>query len=245
MQTNAKFDRCLKEVFIHEGEYANHPADRGGPTKFGITQKTLSDWRGTQATEADVRQLTRDEARLIYFSRYWNPVRGDELPPGVDLVLFDAAVHMGVGRAVRMAQRIVGASVDGVVGRQTLAAIRGFPVEELIRRFCEDRLAFLRTLPNWETFKIGWQRRVQAVERKALAMAREGLPVAEVAQTDTAKAATATAGIVTTVAVALREAEPLIAAAAPWFERYGGYGVLVAVAVVTLAGVWHWRARRG
>lgn len=240
MQTNAKFDRCLKEVFIHEGEYANHPADRGGPTKFGITQKTLSDWRGAPVTESDVRQLTRDEARLIYLSRYWNPVRGDELPPGVDLVLFDAAVHMGVGRAVRMAQKIVGASADGVVGRQTLAAIRGFPAEELIRRFCEDRLAFLRTLPNWETFKVGWQRRVQAVERKAMKMAREGLPVAEVVRTDTGKAATATATAVASAAMVLQEAEPLL----PWLDRLGVYGALVLVAFGIVLAVWYWRARR-
>lgn len=246
--SNAKFDRCLDIVLKHEGGFVDHPEDPGGATKFGITLRTLAEWRGVAPTELlrdAVRALTRDEARLIYLARYWAPIRGDDLPPGVDLAVFDYAVNSGVRRASRELQDVVRATPDGVIGRQTLAAVRAKPAAEIIAALCERRLAFLQGLRHWPTFGRGWQRRVEDVRQKALSMAREGLPVAEVAQTNTAKAATATAGIVTTVAVALREAEPLIAAAAPWFERYGGYGVLAAVAVVTLAGVWHWRARRG
>lgn len=240
MTANAKFDRCLHEVFLYEGGYVNHPEDRGGPTNFGITLKTLADWRGTEVTELDVARLTRQEARLIYLSRYWNPVRGDDLPPGVDLVVFDSAVHLGVPRAVRMVQRVVGTTPDGVLGQKTLAAIRAMPAESLIQRICAERLEFLRTLGNWQTFKNGWQRRLQRLEETALRMARAGLPVGEVAKTDTAKAATATAGAVASVAVVLQELEPLL----PWLDRLEVYGVLGLAVIAAVLGVWHWRSRR-
>ena len=63
-------DQILDDVIRREGSYVHDPQDRGGPTKYGITQRTLRAWRGQAVTAEDVRQVTRDEARAIYRRRY-------------------------------------------------------------------------------------------------------------------------------------------------------------------------------
>lgn len=89
------FAACLSETLAHEGGYVDHPKDPGGATNMGITQAALSDWRDRPVSRFEVRTLTRVEADAIYRARYWNAVRGDDLPPGLDLVAFDGAVNSG------------------------------------------------------------------------------------------------------------------------------------------------------
>lgn len=232
---HTKFDECLEEVLRHEGGFVNHPADRGGPTKFGITQRTLADWRGTTVTEEDVRALTKEEARLIYLGRFWNVIRGDDLPYGVDLALFDFAVHSGVSRAVATLQRIVRTDVDGVVGRKTLAAVHGMSPVCVVEELCARRLEFLRNRVNWETFRSGWQIRVRAIRAVALKRAIAGMPLREVVRTGTAKASSVVAGVVTGSAIVLQE----LGAVVPVDAR----AALVALAVLVVLAVWRWRAR--
>lgn len=244
-EPNARFRRCLDHVLRHEGGFVQHPDDPGGATNMGITLATLRDWRGADVTADDVRALTRDEAAAIYLARYWNPIRGDELPPGLDLVVFDFAVHSGVRRAAVALQRLLGVTADGVIGRKTLRAAQAADTEDAIRRLCDERLEFLRRLRTWPTFGRGWQRRVQEVREAALQMAQRGLPVTEVARTDTARGATAVAAAVTAAAAAVREVEPLITAVLPLLDRWGPTVVLVLLATLATAAVWRWRARRG
>lgn len=85
----ANFERALALVLQHEGGFSDHPSDPGGATMMGITQATLGAWRGQPVTRADIRALSREEARAIYRIRYWNAVAGDELPAGLDLAAFD------------------------------------------------------------------------------------------------------------------------------------------------------------
>jgi lysozyme family protein len=165
------FNEALRAVLRHEGGYVDHPRDPGGATNLGITQGTLAAWKGRPVTKAEVRALTVDEAGLIYRARYWDPIKGDKLPAGLDLALFDFAVNSGVSRAVRTLQSIVGARVDGDLGLITLQAINGRSASALIRKLQAARLAFLRRLGTWSTFGRGWARRVREVEADALAVA--------------------------------------------------------------------------
>jgi lysozyme family protein len=164
-----RFSLCLPLILAHEGGYVDHPADPGGATNLGITLATLSAWRGATVTKADVRALTQKEAGAIYRARYWNAVRGDDLPPGLDLAMFDYAVNSGVGRAAKDLQGLVGAVQDGAIGAKTLAALDGMPAAHLVTRLCDTRLAFLRGLKTWPTFGKGWARRVEETRAAALA----------------------------------------------------------------------------
>ncbi|WP_338664136.1 glycosyl hydrolase 108 family protein [Pararoseomonas sp. SCSIO 73927] len=176
-----RFDACLDEVLRSEGGFVNHPADPGGATNMGITLRTLSEFRDGKATEADVRALTRAEAREIYRARYWNPMRCAELPAGVDLMVFDFGVNAGTARSVRMLQRAVGVSADGSLGPITLAAVRACRDAELIGRLAEARTAYYRGLGTFPVFGRGWTRRVDAVRRAALGMAAGAGPLPLVA----------------------------------------------------------------
>jgi len=205
MSQNRRFSECVAIVLRHEGGFVDDPRDPGGATNRGITLRTLREWRGDDSlTAEDVRNMTEAEAREIYLARYWNPVRGDDLPPGIDLAVFDWAVLGGVGRAARDLQTVLGVRVDGAIGRQTLAAAREADAEEVIRALCRRRLAYLRTRPHWATYGVGWSNRVRAIEQAALARARRpAMTMAEARQTDTvqvmqqvAPAATAAAGAV-------------------------------------------------
>ena len=171
--TTENFGRALSLVLKHEGGYVDHPADPGGATNRGITLATLSTWRGRKVTKAEVKALTVEEASAIYRANYWNVVKGDDLPAGVDLAVFDFAVNSGPARAAKHVQALVGTAADGVIGPKTLAAVKAKDPKDIIRRLTRSRLDFLSRLPTWPTFGRGWRARVLGVEREALAMAGE------------------------------------------------------------------------
>jgi lysozyme family protein len=167
----ANFLRVLALVLRSEGGFVDHPADPGGATNYGITLATLSACRDRRCTKDDVRELTAEEAGEIYRSRYWDKARCDELPAGIDYAVFDAAVHSGPGRAVRMLQNALGVAPDGIVGPMTLAAARRCDPRAVIAAICDERLSMMRRLPGWAVFGRGWSRRVAEVRRTASAMA--------------------------------------------------------------------------
>ncbi len=171
---NSTFDRALDAVLRHEGGYVDHPADPGGATKFGITLATLGDWRGRAVTKADVRALMREEAAVIYRARYWDAVRGNELPSGLDLALFDFAVNSGPSRAISTLQEALGVQVDGRIGPVTMAALGTWDTKTLVAALCERRLAFLRRLATFPLFGRGWTRRVEEIAREAKVLAGRG-----------------------------------------------------------------------
>jgi lysozyme family protein len=119
-----------------------------------------------------VKALGRIEAAAIYRARYWDAVRGDDLPPGVDLLAFDCAVHAGPDRAIRLMQGVLGVAMDGVIGAKTLAGLRAASAAPLAKRLIAARCAFLKGLPGWAHFGRGWERRLRGLEREALRLLR-------------------------------------------------------------------------
>jgi lysozyme family protein len=236
MSENRRFAECVAVVFKHEGGFVDHPRDPGGATHMGITLRTLREWRGDDTLTVDaVRNLTEAEAREIYFARYWNPIRGDQLPPGVDLAVFDWAVHGGVGRSARDLQTVLGVTVDGAIGRQTIEAAKRADPAEVIRGVCERRLNHLRSRPHWDAFGRGWARRVDAIEQAALARTeRPALTVAEAQQTSTVKTATGIAATVAPAAAAL----PSIISAFSDLDRWVSLGLIGAGLVALVAAAW-------
>ena len=118
----ADFERALALVLVHEGGYVDHPADSGDATNLGVTIGTLADWPGRPATKAEVKALTKATVAPIYRRNYWNAVRGDELPFGVDFCVFDVAVNSGKGRAIPSLQRAFSVVDGGKIGPLTLSA---------------------------------------------------------------------------------------------------------------------------
>lgn len=170
------FEPCLRLVLSHEGGFVDHPKDPGGATNLGVTQRVWEEWVGRRVNKAAMRALTRADVAPLYEARYWTRVHGEELPRGLDLCVFDAAVNSGPGRAVRWLQKCLNLSEDGIVGPMTLNAARLAPRVELIERYSSERLDFLMALQTWVYFGRGWGRRVQTVRQDAIRWAREDLP---------------------------------------------------------------------
>jgi lysozyme family protein len=173
MQEN--FDKALARVLVYEGGYANVPGDPGGPTMKGITQATYNSWRVRQGlTATPVRNIPDKDVATIYKTEYWDRLDADNLPPGVDFCLFDAAVNSGVGGATKWAQAVAGVNTDGDWGPKTETAVLGTDPEDFIEQFCSHRLGTLQRLPTWGKFGKGWAARIANVQKTALAWAQAG-----------------------------------------------------------------------
>lgn len=166
------FSAALDILLHHEGGYVNHPKDPGGRTNLGVTQRVWEEWTGKPANEAIMRALTRKDVAPLYREQYWERVRGDEIPPGIALSAFDFAVNAGPTRAIRTLQATVNVNVDGILGPNTLAAIQAGNDATMVRIFAAKRRSFYRSLSTFATFGKGWMRRVDAVEKAALELAK-------------------------------------------------------------------------
>lgn len=174
------FAAALAHVLEMEGGYTDDPADPGGPTNFGLTLTDLAAERGVavatanrSALLADLRAITTDEVRGIYAKRYWVPSRAADLPAGLALMHFDAAVNMGLGTAARLLQQAVGAEADGEIGPRTLAAALQADAGAAIGRYADLRRDRYRALAGFARFGRGWLNRVAATERLALSLVVE------------------------------------------------------------------------
>lgn len=169
------FHKSLALTLGHEGGYSNHPKDPGGSTNFGITQKTYSAFRkGRKLALQSVKFIDPAEVKTIYLTHYWNVIRGDLLPIGLDYVTFDASVNSGTGRGPKWTQRALSVTADGMVGSKTAkAAYAAYDKGEMvavIKKAVAYRLGFLKGLSHWSTFGRGWSRRVAEVEAGGIGM---------------------------------------------------------------------------
>lgn len=168
----ADWDRAVEATLSHEGGYVNHPADKGGPTKFGVSSVTLGEVRGLgrPATADEVKALTLDEAHAIYRLRYWEA-------PHIDLIrddriackVFDMAVNAGPMQAVKLLQRAIDHAAppgvahvadDGVLGPKTLASLAACDPDVVLGAYCSEQASFYLTLierdPTQAAFRSGW-----------------------------------------------------------------------------------------
>lgn len=167
------FEQCLALVLKHEGGFVNHPKDPGGMTNLGVTKRTWEAYVGHEVDEAAMRALGPEDVAPLYKKNYWDRIKADSLPKGLDYCVFDCAVNSGPSQAVKFIQRALDTTVDGVIGPLTIAAAEQRDPAELIEQFCEERLHFMQSLSTWSTFGKGWQRRVEEVKALALRMASQ------------------------------------------------------------------------
>lgn len=185
---DARFAACLAETREIEGGWSDDPADRGGPTMKGITIGVYAGWVGATVKRGADGQFIRDAAFLALMERlrniddetvaaicranYWNAIRGDELPAGIDIAVWDYCLNSGPAQAIKSLQLSIGGLVvDGHLGPATLDAVRTAPAQWLIPEYLDERRRFLRGRSNYWRFGKGWENRCDRVEGLALAMA--------------------------------------------------------------------------
>ena len=165
------YDKCLETILHHEGGYVNHPKDPGGETNLGVTKRVYEDWGGTK----DMKDLTVEDVAPIYRKNYWDRMKCDDIPAGLDLCVFDFGVNAGTGRSAKYLQTMIGTVADGGIGPNTLRALDAYidanGIEGAIKNFQEARQGYYESLSTFETFGRGWTRRVTETTELALKMA--------------------------------------------------------------------------
>jgi len=156
----ANYLACMKQMLIYEGGYSNHPSDPGGVTLEGVIQTRYNEYR--RAVHKPQKALVPSmryqvewiaERNAIYRKYYWDVVKGDSLPAGVDLAVFDYCVNSGPGRAL-----------------PHFAPYRNYLPIPAIKALCARRLAFVRALRTWSVFGKGWGPRIANVEAVGVKM---------------------------------------------------------------------------
>ena len=172
------FAYCERAVLAFEGGKVNNPNDPGGRTNQGVIQRVYDGWRRRKGLPLrSVYEMEAAERDDIYRNQYWNAVRGDELPAGVDLAVYDGAVNSGPTQATKWLQRALGVAVDGHIGEATLRALEECTdMDAVVAGICARRLAFMKSLRTWPTFGKGWSRRVAAVQRAGQNLATGSVP---------------------------------------------------------------------
>jgi lysozyme family protein len=165
------WDDSFAAVLKHEGGYVNNPRDPGGRTNLGVTQRAWEAYLNRDVTETEMRALTPDIVKPFYKAMYWDKIKGDQLPVGVDYAAYDLAVNSGARRAAKYLQEIAGVFADGIIGPKSIDAIEALDPEQTIEVLCDMRLNFLKRLTTFDTFGKGWSRRVAEVKAKASDMA--------------------------------------------------------------------------
>ena len=116
------YQKCLETILHHEGGYVNHPKDPGGETNLGVTKRVYEEHGGTK----DMKELTVEDVAPIYKKGYWDKMKCDDLPSGLDLCVFDFGVNAGPGRAAKYLQTLIGTKADGGIGPMTLAKVEEY-----------------------------------------------------------------------------------------------------------------------
>lgn len=168
-------DNMLDDVIAKEGGYVNHPADKGGPTNWGITQKTLSKYLEKVVSIEEVKGLDIETAKDIYELRYYRAPKIDRLPPPIQHFAFDCAVNHGPRRAIKFVQQVCHDAgfgpliVDGLMGPKTKA--QAFACYEelqdwMLLALIEERQMFYVSIvernPSQEVFLKGWLNRARS-----------------------------------------------------------------------------------
>lgn len=147
------------------------PDGRPGSTMLGVTQYNWENWTGHQVTHEQMKKLKPADVKPFYKKKFWDACRCNDLPDGIDYLVFDFAVNAGVGRSAKTLQSAVGATPDGSIGPLTLAAVNAYNnPETVINLFSIAKEEFYRSLDNFDVYGKGWLNRVAAVKIKATSM---------------------------------------------------------------------------
>lgn len=166
----SNFQRSLRLVLEHEGGFVDHPRDPGGVINKGVTLYTFRLYVDPNGSVDDLKNIKDAQLETVYGEQYWDKLRCDDLPGGVDYAVFDFGVNSGPRRSAQFIQRIAGVDADGVIGPATVRAIKSCDAAKLVDDLCDARLAFLKGLNTWDTFGHGWSRRVEGVRKHAKEM---------------------------------------------------------------------------
>ena len=158
---NESFNRAFEIVLRFEGGYVYDPDDPGGETKYGISKR--------QYPHLDIKNLTKEQAKEIYYSDYWLRAKCHLLPYGLDIYHFDTSVNVGIRRANKFLQTAINQAsptghivVDGIIGPKTLGMLKQLSPGSVLSEYAcirSDYYVRLAKRKSLQKFLRGWIRR--------------------------------------------------------------------------------------
>ena len=154
------FDQAFERLIGHEGKFTNDRQDRGNwttgvigkgilkGTKYGISAMTYPD--------LDIRNLTLEQAKVIYKRDWWDKINADSLHSAIVFQVWDFAINAGMGTAKRKLQKAVGVAEDGIIGKETLKAIKAIELNDTLLKFNAAKLKHYTSLSTWPRYGKGW-----------------------------------------------------------------------------------------
>ena len=169
MQSNPNFESAIEYVLSNEGLFVDNKDDAGGPTNMGITLKDLQRFRKIPVTRDDLIELTKDEAKQLYYEFFWHPLYLDSLPVKIATAIFDMSINQGPYSAIRLAQRACQVADDGNLGPKTIMALQDINPQLFIENYVDaiqDKYCDIcLNLPTQLQFLKGWLRRSRKMFR--------------------------------------------------------------------------------
>lgn len=170
--TKKVLELCAKELMVSEGGFTDDPRDRGNwttgvigsgeckGTKYGISAMAYPN--------EDIKNLTQERAIELFKKDYWDKCKCDDLPDALSIIVSDCAYNSGYIRANKILQKCLGVAEDGIIGKITLGKIKDFDLKDLVEKYSENRLLFLKSLSTWNIYGKGWGNRVEKIKDLAL-----------------------------------------------------------------------------
>lgn len=158
------FNKSFERVIGHEGGFQKMHDDRGNwtsgkvgegelkGTKFGLSAMTYP--------KLDIENITLEQARTIYFTSWWMPLKLDRFSSAMQYQMFDAAINHGFRNAVKILQLAVGVNPDGYIGQVTLSAKDKIEVNDLLMLFIAERISFFTQIKTFDKYGKGWMNRM-------------------------------------------------------------------------------------
>lgn len=149
----ADFDKAIGITLGHEGVFSDDPLDPGKATKYGISQKAYPN--------EYIEGLTIDRAKFLYKRDYWDKIKGDDIiDQKVAELLFDSSVNVGIKQAVLLAQRVANVEDDGIIGKNTIAALNALNAPDFMNAFAVRKIAYyvdiVKRKPSQKIYLLGW-----------------------------------------------------------------------------------------
>lgn len=159
--------RILKPFILKwEGGFVNDPNDSGGATNKGVTLATYRRYKGEGATVDELKAITDEDWTNIFKTMYWDKFRADEIASQTVANLCVDWLWMSGTTAIKYVQRLIGATEDGIVGKQTLARLNAkgdglvLPIYNYRKDFYHRIVA---SRPTQKRFLRGWINRLNAL----------------------------------------------------------------------------------
>lgn len=175
--SKSNFDNSFRETVGHEGALSMDRLDKGnwssGEIGVGELKGTKYGVSAAAYPKLDIKNLTLKDAKSIYKKDYWDKVRGDELPTGLDFMVFDAAVNHGVTTATKLLQKSVEVKDDGKIGPVTLTAVKNYDSYRLLQEYMARRHVYWAEISTFDRYGLGWSRRGVKVLLEGVSMYKQ------------------------------------------------------------------------